>query len=227
MIYYIAFVVIYIGVILFIRPTPNSFRDKPISIKENFLAIKGSLILGTLLLSIHFFVSDFTFLEINSDIFHLLALNNYENNYLLIFQFFTHIFIHLNLMHLVGNVFMLGLLSAYERRVGVRRFLVVFIVSGLFSGLSIFFYDEKIFNAGASGAIFGIGAAFFTDEKNLTHKDWIYAVFLFIFLATLISFKDYFDMQKIKNINFDIDYIGHALGALGALIYTRLFRVKE
>lgn len=226
MIYYTISVVVYVVAILFIKPAPNSFRDMPISTKENFLAIKGSLILGVLFLTIHLLISDFTFLKLNENIYQLLALNNTKNNNLWIVQYFTHIFIHYNLLHLLSNVFMIGLLSAYERRVGLKRFLAVFSVSGLASGISILFYSENILSSGISGAIFGIGAVFFTDEKKLIFKEWIYAILTFFILAIILSVRDFIELEKLENSDFQIDYIAHIIGALTAIVYTRLVRLK-
>lgn len=227
MIFYTILLVFYIGLLLFIKPAPNSFRDKPITIKENFLAIKGSLFLGILLLTIHLLVSDFTLLGASEKTYQIFALNNLDNNHLWIPQYFTHPFIHLNLLHLVGNITMLGLLSAYERRVGLKRYLAVLLVAALISGLSVFFYTENIYSSGISGALFGIGAAFFTDEKNLTIKDWAYAILAFFALAAIVSLRDFSEMQKLKNINFNIDYLAHVLGALGAIVYTRFVKQKS
>jgi len=227
MIFYTILLISYVGILLLIKPAPNSFRDKPITIKENFLAIKGSLFLGVLLLTIHLLVNDFTLLGAQEKTYQIFALNNIENNGLLIMQFFTHPFIHLNLLHLVSNITMLGLLSVYERKVGLKRYMAVLIVSGLVSGFSIFFYTEYIYSLGISGALFGIGAAYFTDDKNLTLKDWIYAILTFFVLFAIISFRDFYEMQKLKNINFNIDYLAHVLGALGAIVYTRFFKQKS
>ena len=224
---YTVLLILYVGLLLFIKPAPNSFRDKPITIKENFLAIKGSLFLGVLLLTIHLLVSDFTFLGASEKTYQIFALNNLDNNRLWIPQYFTHSFIHLNLLHLVGNITMLGLLSAYERKVGLQRYLTVLLVAGFISGLSVFFYSENIYSSGISGALFGIGAAFFTDENNLTLKDWKYAILVFFALVAIVSLRDFYEIQKLNNINFRIDYLAHILGALGAIAYTRLIRQKQ
>lgn len=226
MILYAILLILYVGLLLYVKPAPKSFRDKPITLKENFFAIKGSLFLGVFILTIHLFVSNFTLLDANEKIYTLFALNNLENNPIWFIQFFSHPFIHFNLLHLVSNLSMLGLLSVYERKVGLKRYLAVLFVSGLTSGFSVYFYSENIFSLGISGALFGIAAAFFTDEKNLTLKDWIYAILIFFVLVVIISLRDYNEMQKLKNINFSIDYIAHLFGALGAIAYTRLFRQK-
>jgi len=225
MIYYSILLLIYIVMMVFIKPSPKSFKDKPISIKENILAIKGSIVLGILLLTAHLFVTKFTFLEVDSHLYNLLALHYPTSQDFLISQFFTNTFVHFNLIHLLSNLMFIGLLSVYERRVGLKRFLMVVLVAGLFSGLSILFYDVDNTTSGISGVVFGLGALFFTDEKNLNYKDWAYALLTFLFLATILSVRDFYEIQKIENIGFQIDYIGHFLGAFGAIIYTRLVRL--
>ena len=210
---------------VFIKPSPKSFKDKPISIKENIWAIKGSIVLGILLLTAHLFVTKFTFLEVDSHLYNLLALHYLTSQDFLISQFFTNTFVHFNLIHLLSNLMFIGLLSVYERRVGLKRFLMVLLVAGLFSGLSILFYDVDNTTSGISGVVFGLGAVFFTDEKNLNYKDWAYALLSFLFLAIILSVRDFYEIQKIENIGFQIDYIGHFLGAFGAIIYTRLVRL--
>jgi len=226
MIYYIVLSILYVGMLVLIKPAPKSFRDKSITIKENLFAIKGSLILGFLLLTIHLFISNFSFLEADSTLYNHFVLHHIKSNDFLIFQFFTNTFVHLNIIHLLSNLSFIGLLSVYERRVGLKRFLMVVLVSGLFSSLSILFYDVNNTTSGISGVTFGLGAVFFTDEKNLTYKDWLYALVSFLILALMLSFQDFYEMQKMQNIDFKVDYIGHFLGALGAILYTRLVKLK-
>jgi len=227
MIIYIVLSLLYVGMLLFIKPSPKSFRDKPLTLKENFLAIKGSLVLGLLLLTVHLLISDFNFLELDEKVYLSLALHHINDDNFLISQFFTNIMVHQNLLHLLSNLSLIGLLSVYERRVGLGRYVVVVLVSGLFSGLSIFFYEVGMVSSGISGVVFGLGAVFFTDEENLTYKDWLYAIFIFLLLAIMLSYRDYYELQKMGNVSFQIDYIGHFLGALGAIAYTRLFRLKK
>ena len=222
MIFYTVFALLYVGALLFIKPSPKSFREKSIGFTENFLAIKGSLVLGLLILTVYLFITDFTFLEPNISLYNLLVLHHPSSSDFLISQVFSNTFVHLNMIHLLSNLMLIGLFSAYERRVGLKRFLMVVFVSGVFSTLSILFYDVENTTAGISGVAFGLAAAFFTDEKNLSFKDWVYALLLFIFLAVILSVRDFYEMQKLENIDFQIDYMGHFLGALGAIVYTRL-----
>jgi len=67
----------------------------------------------------------------------------------------TYIFLHGSLEHLFFNMLALVLFgSILEKIIGYKKFLILFFVAGIFSGIaSIFFYTAII---GASGAIFGI-----------------------------------------------------------------------
>lgn len=84
-----------------------------------------------------------------------------------IWRFFTSMFLHGDIMHLLYNMlalFMFGL--ALERFIGSKRFLIVYFVSGLIANLvSINFYQSSL---GASGAIFGIIGALVFVKPNLT-----------------------------------------------------------
>jgi membrane associated rhomboid family serine protease len=67
----------------------------------------------------------------------------------------TSIFLHGSFEHLFYNMFALALFgSILEKIIGGKKFLIIFFVSGVISGIgSVFFYTASI---GASGAIFGI-----------------------------------------------------------------------
>lgn len=71
---------------------------------------------------------------------------------------FTHMFLHGSALHLVGNLFALGLFgSILERLVGWRRFLVIFILGGIISSVGdVLFYSATL---GISGALFGVMGA--------------------------------------------------------------------
>lgn len=92
-----------------------------------------------------------------------------------LWTFFTHMFVHGSLAHLIVNMFVLfSLGSLCERIIGQKRFLWFYLSSGLFAGvlsvlLSGFFgfgFLERIFGSsnvymvGASGAIFGIAGLY-------------------------------------------------------------------
>ena len=218
---------LYVAVLLFVRPMPESLKAKRVSFKEHFRSIKMSLFFGVLILVIFLVTSQFAFVKTDENVLKILALNNvYSFTSLWWIQLFTHQFVHINLLHVATNLTGLGLACVYERRVGSKRFVMVLLVSSMASTLSIFFYTQPIFVTGISGGIFGLAAAYFTDNNTLTTKEWLGAIAMFVVLIVMFSLAD---IAKTKNtsLDFSIDYLGHAIGAVSAIVYCRLRRVKR
>lgn len=74
----------------------------------------------------------------------------------------TAVFIHIGLFHLVANS--IGLLvfgGMVEKAYGIRSFLVIYLVAGIFGNLASYAAGPTV-SAGASGAVFGIVGAFGT-----------------------------------------------------------------
>jgi len=105
----------------------------------------------------------------------------------------TSMFLHGSVMHLLGNMFALGVFGmVFEQFVGTKRFLAIYVVSGMLTGfVSSFFYESAL---GASGAIFGVlGALAITRPRMIV---WTYgapmpmiiAAFFWLFLDTLGAF---------------------------------------
>jgi membrane associated rhomboid family serine protease len=223
MILFLSVSAVYTGILLFYRPLPDSIKADPLSLSDNFSAIKTSLFSGLFFLIIFLFTSDFEFLVVNEKLYGLLALNNvWEMARFWPVQAITHLFIHSDLYHIAGNVSGIGLASTYERRVGSKRFLAVFAVASVASIPSIFFHTESTAVCGISGGIFGLAAAYFTDHDNLTTKEWFYAVLLGVFLMVLFSFQGDFKSNPIRDLQLKVDHIGHLMGFIGAIIYCRL-----
>jgi rhomboid protease GluP len=88
-----------------------------------------------------------------------------------VWRFFTSMFLHGGLTHLLFNgyaLFVFGL--EMERIFGPERYIVIYILSGLFGSLASFATKgNETFSVGASGAIFGIigmSLAFFWLHKD-------------------------------------------------------------
>lgn len=75
-----------------------------------------------------------------------------------VWRLFTSMFLHIGLAHLAFNSFSLFIFGLeVERLYGRYRFLVVYLLAGLFGSLASFALNGwQVFSAGASGAIFGI-----------------------------------------------------------------------
>jgi len=77
-----------------------------------------------------------------------------------LWKFFTSIFGHSDLQHLLNNLFFIGLFgSIYERFTDGRTFVLTFLVSALFANLSAFVFFPESFIIGASGGASGVLAA--------------------------------------------------------------------
>ena len=126
-----------------------------------------------------------------------------------------------------SNVLGLTLLSIYERRVGLNRYLAVLLVGTIVSSPSAFFYSEPLTVCGFSGGVFALGAAIFTDHENLSIKEWLSAILLFVVITAVLMFDSYLNGPQADALTVEVDHIGHALGALGGIIYCRLFRLRE
>lgn len=83
---------------------------------------------------------------------------------------FTYMFVHADLLHIAGNMFILLTAGpALEERIGSRNFLVIYVLAGLGAAAATvglwqvgFFAEGQEFspNVGASGAIFGVLTGF-------------------------------------------------------------------
>jgi rhomboid protease GluP len=96
-------------------------------------------------------------------------------------RLFTSMFLHIGIIHLAMNMYVLWQAYPLENIIGTRLFVPVYIISGLFGSLaSMFYHTEPYVGAGASGAIFGVYGVFFallltklipTEYRNLMLKD--------------------------------------------------------
>ncbi|MVP02495.1 rhomboid family intramembrane serine protease [Paenibacillus lutrae] len=77
-------------------------------------------------------------------------------------RFFTAMFLHIGLSHLLFNTFALIIFAPpLERMLGSARYAAFYIISGaLGSAISFMLHTDKYVAAGASGAIYGLYAAY-------------------------------------------------------------------
>ena len=215
----------YVFILVYYRPSPESLKVSSISIKENFKAIKVSISSGILLLFIFLIISQFSFTEVDEDFHSIFGLTNIkEGAKLWPLQLFSHLLIHVDAYHVLSNVFAIGLASTYERRVGSTRFFMVLMVGAFSSVPSILFYYDPITISGISGGIFALAAAYFTDFENLTARQWVSAILMFLLVVLMLSITG--EGSLTSEADFQVDHFGHFLGALGGIVYCRLKPLK-
>ena len=75
-------------------------------------------------------------------------------------QLFTAMFIHMDIIHLLGNMFFLFIFGfRAEEMFNVKEYLFIYFASGLAGNLLTLLFGPKMVSAGASGAIFGLFGA--------------------------------------------------------------------
>lgn len=211
--------------LFFLRPSPNDLQAKIPGYWECFKKIQATFWLGIFLIVTFFVLSNGTFVELDEDWFAILGINNVNIFVPLWFvQTTTHNFIHINLLHLWTNLSFLGILSLYERNVNAKRFLLVFLFSGVLSSISMFFLSTPTIAAGASAGLLGLAAAYLLDIPKLTFKEYLAGFGVIIFLFLIFSFSE--SDRTVDSLSFEIDTWGHLFGLVFGLIFCKLFPRK-
>ena len=88
-----------------------------------------------------------------------------------VWRLFTSMFLHIGFAHLAFNAYALFIFGVeMERIYGPDRFIIIYILSGLFGSLASFaFRGPDVLSAGASGAIFGVigmNLAYFIKHRD-------------------------------------------------------------
>ena len=134
-------------------------------------------VLNLIIINAIVFIAQFLFGRADPErVYNLYALHNYMSPDFHWYQMITHMFMHLNFMHLLVNMFGLWMFGSLVEKVwGPKRFLIFYLVCGLGAALfeqGIFWYESRFMDPiifqqdlvsvslGASGAIMGVLAAF-------------------------------------------------------------------
>src|SRR3989344_3846215 len=143
-----------------------------------------------------------------------------------ILRFLTSVFLHASLTHLIYNLFALALFgSILESIVGGRKFLLIFILTGLLANvIAVNFYASSL---GASGAIFGVIGALVAIRPFLLV--WAFGLPMPIFVAgllwgvgDLIGAYGFFSGNPIDNTG----NIAHLSGMFFGFVFGLLFRER-
>jgi membrane associated rhomboid family serine protease len=106
-------------------------------------------------------------------------------------RLFTSLFIHSNFIHIAFNMFALAYLGIYaERAIGVTRYLLVYVVSGIIAALfhgviaSYILHNGNVILIGASGAISGVfGIAAVAGNRSAYY--WLFLQILFAVIGSV------------------------------------------
>ncbi|MEM2122139.1 MAG: rhomboid family intramembrane serine protease [Candidatus Bathyarchaeia archaeon] len=130
-------------------------------------------------------------------------------------QLFTSIFVHANLLHLMGNMFFLFIFGLRaENLFGRLRYLFIYFTSGLLGGLLTLLMGPYVVSVGASGAIFGLFGANATYIRSRINQSilgaLIYSLYLFLF-----------------NLGGGVNILAHFGGLIAGLIIGYVWGKRE
>lgn len=185
---------------------------------ESSKKFKPTYILIALNIIVYFYTSVIggDFMQTNIEMILLYGqVNVFVLQYGWYWQLFTAMFVHVNIMHIVGNMLFLLIFGLRaEEMFSIREYLLIYFVGGLAGNLlSLLFGPLAPPSAGASGAIFGIFGASIIYIRRAFHQSIITALLYAFFLL-------------IINLAPNVNYLAHLGGlvvglAIGYLLATR------
>ncbi|MBS3914591.1 MAG: rhomboid family intramembrane serine protease [Bacteroidetes bacterium] len=209
----------------------NSFRERArylwemITFKRPWVVTLGLMLLN-LIVFVAMVIGGFGFFEMDGE-----KLLKWGGNYTFgIFQgeywrLLTNVFMHGGIMHLVLNLFglLIGGLVA-ENLMGKRRFLIAYLLCGIFASALSFYMHDEILSVGASGAIFGcFGIVLGLASTKLLKKDER--------TNLLIYFGVFVGLNLLNGVKSEIDNWAHIGGLIcgwfGGFIWSFVLNRKE
>ncbi len=157
-------------------------------------------------------------LIISNDVLIWVAQSNYMIYYhFLYYEFFTAIFVHLNLAHILSNsLFLLIFGYRCEELFSKRDYSIIYIVSGLIGNILSLFLGLYSISGGSSGAILGIFSAILyalSVKEKRAFKSFIFIGLLFLIFI---------------GAQYGVNPISHWTGFIVGLILGRyLFKKSE
>lgn len=143
-------------------------------------------------------------------------------------QFFTYMFEHGSIYHLLSNMLALYIFgTAAERAIGSKEFLLYYLLVGTLSGIaayfSYYFANTNTVLLGASGAIYGIMLLFAVVFPNSrVYLFWIIPIPSPV-LVILYFFIEFFS----QSLNDGVAHSVHLFGLLFGYLYIRIrMRIK-
>ncbi|WP_282935869.1 rhomboid family intramembrane serine protease [Paenibacillus sp. RC67] len=133
-----------------------------------------------------------------------------------LWRYVTSIFVHIGFEHLLFNSFAIYVFAApLERMFGSFRYAVFYLLSGIAGNIaSALLHKDYYIGAGASGAIYGVYAAY---------------LYLSVFRKDLIDYQTKQTVRIIVIIGFiysvvipNVDIYAHLGGFVGGLLFTAL-----
>lgn len=151
-----------------------------------------------------------------------------------IYTIFTATFLHAGFFHIFSNAFMLIVLGIlFEERIGTRRFLVIFLVSGIAGNLAFGLLNlgEGSWVVGASGAISGIlGAILILYPRERTGMMFfplpIQNLPVWALVAFMMAWQVFFILDPGTKVAWEGHIGGFVAGAISAPLLMRMHKAS-
>jgi membrane associated rhomboid family serine protease len=138
----------------------------------------------------------------------------------------THMFLHANGIHILFNMMFLFFFGPeLERRIGGKKFLVVYFISGLIAALGYSFWTLFILGTnvpaiGASGALFGIFACLAILAPDII----VYVYFIPMKITIALIFFALFDLLFIGSSGDLVARSAHLSGVVAGLVFGKYLK---
>lgn len=138
----------------------------------------------------------------------------------------THIFLHSGPIHILFNMMFLFFFGPeLERRIGGKRFLIVFFVSGIVAAIgyslwSVFILEQHSTAVGASGALFGIFACLAVLAPDIV----VYVYFVPMKITYALIFFALLDLLFINSPGDLVARSAHLSGVVAGLAFGKYLK---
>lgn len=182
--------------------------------------------LQILLLNLAIFGATATLEEDKLYLNNVLALFPLSSEYFNFYQIVTHIFAHIDLTHVLANMFVFVLFAPFvEGKMSKGEFWKFYLFVGIVSSL-LFRLSTDFVLLGASGAVFGVTGAFLALSINEIRKKSSY-IGLHIMGIGFISTSVILEVRDLFFINDDVAHSVHLIGFAFGIIYVWYYKLRK
>ena len=136
------------------------------------------------------------------------------------YRLFTSIFLHIGIMHLLCNMYSLYIIGReVESLFGKVKYIIIFILSGIFGSILSIAFSHNVISAGASGAIFGLlGALLYFGLYYRTYlgETLIRSIIPILIINLIIGF-----------LSPGIDMAAHIGGFVGGILVSMMVGIPD
>lgn len=136
------------------------------------------------------------------------------------YRLFTSIFLHIGIMHLLCNMYSLYIIGReVESLFGKVKYIIIFILSGIFGSILSIAFSHNVISAGASGAIFGLlGALLYFGIHYRTYlgEALVRSIIPILIINLIIGF-----------LSPGIDMAAHIGGFVGGILVSMMVGIPD